>query len=122
MLEESGITLVANSVFAFKNTCRAPNSDASLPVSPGVRDGLDASASVQTSDGKYLEFNNQVINLERELDRGGDPLEDFDDRIESLRRSIGEHIQNLDDELFANLISRLSYLRMRRQWETEWER
>ena len=39
-----------------------------------------------------------------------------DNDIESLRKDVEDALDHIDDELFANLVSRVSYLKMRREW------
>ena len=46
-------------------------------------------------------------------------LDAFDVHIESLRKDVEASLDHIDDELFANLVSRVSYLKMRREWERE---
>ena len=35
---------------------------------------------------------------------------------QSLRKDVEASLDHIDDELFANLVSRVSYLKMRREW------
>ena len=37
---------------------------------------------------------------------------------QSLRKDVEASLDHIDDELFANLVSRVSYLKMRREWYT----
>lgn len=46
-------------------------------------------------------------------------MDKFDLHIESLRKDVEDSLDHIDDELFANLVSRVSYLKMRREWERE---
>ena len=43
----------------------------------------------------------------------------LDAHIESLRKDVEDSLDHIDDELFANLVSRVSYLKMRREWALE---
>ena len=73
---------------------------------------------VVTEDAKFLHLDSRILALEQGTsDAAG--VESEESAIESLRKDIEDSLDHIDDELFANLVSRVSYLKMRREWDRE---
>ncbi len=74
---------------------------------------------VVTEDAKFLYLDGRINELEEKAARSHGDLDKFDLHIESLRKDVEDSLDHIDDKLFANLVSRVSYLKMRREWEKE---
>lgn len=71
---------------------------------------------VVSEDAKFLTLDSRIHELEHKSIATTDVL---DAHIESLRKDVEDSLDHIDDELFANLVSRVSYLKMRREWALE---
>uniref|UniRef100_A0A7S4JD35 DEP domain-containing protein n=1 Tax=Guillardia theta TaxID=55529 RepID=A0A7S4JD35_GUITH len=75
---------------------------------------------VVSEDAKFLHLDSRILELEQNVIGGaGNSLDLLDAHIESLRKDVEDSLDHIDDELFANLLSRVSYLKMRREWARE---
>eukprot|EP00960_Hanusia_phi_P049000 759304-Hanusia_phi.AAC.1 len=97
----------------------------SLPSKPGRGHEISKLQSYEpprviSEDAKFLHLDSRILELEQNVIGGaGNSLDLLDAHIESLRKDVEDSLDHIDDELFANLLSRVSYLKMRREWARE---